>query len=385
MTKTINIFGSTGSIGDSALSVITTENSDFKINLLAAGKNIEKLKQQIKTHTPTYATIFDLSLSKELKDFINCSSTKTKFIPFDKSMELDCDTMLSAIVGSAGLLPTYKGIFHSKRIALANKESMVTAGQLINETCKNNNVEIIPVDSEHNAIHQCLRTGESKEVKSLILTASGGPFFQKSCKELQSISPKDALKHPTWTMGSKITIDSATLMNKGLEVIEAHYLFGIDYENIKVKVHPQSIVHSMVEYIDGSIISQMGITNMQLPINYALYYPKRINYPRHTFDISGHFSLDFFDPDFNCFKCLKLAYECGTKTTSERIVLNGANEIAVELFLNNKIKFLQIADFIEHMLNKTKSEKLNSIKDILEFDKTIKEKARLEVNSAFFN
>jgi len=384
MTQTVNIFGSTGSIGDSALSVLKSHNNDFNIQLLTAGKNINKLQAQISEYQPEYASIFDNKHEKALKSFLKENNLKTKFIPFNESLELDCDIMLSAIVGSAGLLPTYKGIYHSKRIALANKESMVTAGELINKTCKENNVEIIPVDSEHNAIHQCLRTGESKEVKSLILTASGGPFFKKDCNELKSVTVTDALNHPTWKMGSKITIDSATLMNKGLEVIEAHFLFNIDYEHIKVKVHPQSVVHSMVEFIDGSIIAQMGITNMQLPINYALYYPKRINYPNHTFDISGHFSLDFFDPDIECFKCLKLAYICGKKSTASRIILNGANEVAVSAFLNKKIGFLQIADFIEKMLNKIEEKSLKTIEDILEFDKMVKEKAKSEVDKCIF-
>ncbi len=384
MTQTVNIFGSTGSIGDSALSVLKSHNNDFNIQLLTAGKNINKLQAQISEYQPEYASIFDNKYEKALKSFLKENNLKTKFIPFYESLELDCDIMLSAIVGSAGLLPTYKGIYHSKRIALANKESMVTAGELINKTCKENNVEIIPVDSEHNAIHQCLRTGESREVKSLILTASGGPFFKKDCNELKSVTVTDALNHPTWKMGSKITIDSASLMNKGLEVIEAHFLFNIDYENIKVKVHPQSVVHSMVEFIDGSIIAQMGITNMQLPINYALYYPKRINYPNHTFDISGHFSLDFFDPDIECFKCLKLAYICGKKSTASRIILNGANEVAVSAFLNKKIGFLQIANFIENMLNKIEEKSLKTIEDILEFDKMVKEKAKSEVDKCIF-
>jgi 1-deoxy-D-xylulose-5-phosphate reductoisomerase len=384
MTQTINIFGSTGSIGDSALSVLSGHKDDFSIRLLAAGKNIKKLQTQIINHQPDYASIYDKNAEKILKAFLKENNLKTKFIPFKESLELNCDILLSAIVGSAGLLPTYKGIFHSKRIALANKESMVTAGELINKTCKKNNVEIIPVDSEHNAIHQCLRTGKSKEVKALILTASGGPFFKKNCNELKNVTVDDALNHPTWKMGSKITIDSATLMNKGLEVIEAHFLFNIGYENIKVKVHPQSIVHSMVEFIDGSIIAQMGITNMQLPINYALYYPKRIDYPNHIFDISGHFSLDFFDPDFTCFKCLNLAYTCGKKSTASRIILNGANEVAVSAFLNKKIKFLQIADFIDNMLNKIEEKTLNSIEDILEFDKIVKEKAKSEVTKCIF-
>ncbi len=382
--KTLKIYGSTGSIGKSCLSVLRLKEGDFALKLLAAGNNLDLLKKQIEEFNPEFATIYNNDKVGELKKFLAESGLNTKYIPFEKSFEIYSDITLSAIVGSAGLIPTFKSIPFTKRLALANKESMVLAGEFINGECEKFGTELIPVDSEHNAIHQSLRAGRKNEVKSLILTASGGPFFGKNLEELKKVSVEQTLKHPTWDMGKKITVDSATLMNKGLEVIEAHFLFGVDYSNIKVKIHPQSVVHSMVEFVDGSIICQMGKTDMMLPIQYALYYPERVATDDFSFNFGESLRLDFFEPDYETFKSLKLAYTCGKGDITDRIILNSANEVAVSYFLREKISFVSIPDFIEEMLNKIKRERVSSIEDVLEFNEKVKKICIEEVTGGDF-
>ncbi len=382
--KTLKIYGSTGSIGKSCLKLLKLKNGDFSVKLLAAGNNLDLLKKQVFEFEPEFATIYNKEKAKGLKEFLQKEGVKTKFVPFEESYEIECDITLSAIVGSAGLIPTFKSIPYTKRLALANKESMVLAGEFINRECEKHNTELIPVDSEHNAIHQALRCGRKSEVKSLILTASGGPFFGKGIDELKKVSVEETLNHPTWDMGKKITVDSATLMNKGLEVIEAHFLFGVDYSNIKVKIHPQSIIHSMVEFVDGSIICQMGKTDMMLPIQYALYYPERVYTEDFSFDFGKSLTLDFFEPDSETFKSLKLAYICGEGDISDRIILNSSNEIAVNYFLKGKIGFLDIPNFIDYMLNKLERPKINSIEGVLEFNEKVKKICIEEVNSGNF-
>jgi 1-deoxy-D-xylulose-5-phosphate reductoisomerase len=384
MKKKVNIFGSTGSIGTSSLNVIEENQELFSVEMIAAGSNIELLKKQINQFSPVFASIQNQEMEPLLKDFLKSSSCSTSFIPFSETPYVDNDITISAIVGSAGLEPTFRSLSHTRRLALANKESMVTAGDLINSTCKEQDVEIIPVDSEHNAIHQCLKAGRYDEVHNLILTASGGPFFGKSTSDLEFVTVEDALNHPTWSMGSKITVDSATLMNKGLEVIEAHYLFDMPYDNIQVKVHPQSIIHSMVEYIDGSIISQMGVTDMKLPIHYALFFPKRMHAPSYMFDTKGSFELSFHEPDMDTFKCLPLAYQCGKGSLTSRIVLNGANEVAVNGFLNGKISFNRVPEFIENMLDRIDNKDPETIEEILALSDEVMAKAIAEVNSGTF-
>ncbi len=360
------------------------KNSDFTVKLLAAGNNLNLLKKQVVEFEPEFATINNKEKAKDLREFLQKEGVKTEFVPFEESYKIGCDITLSAIVGSAGLIPTFKSIPHTKRLALANKESMVLAGEFINRECEKHHTELIPVDSEHNAIHQALRCGKKSEVKSLILTASGGPFFGKTVNQLKEVSVEETLNHPTWDMGKKITVDSATLMNKGLEVIEAHFLFGVDYSHIKVKIHPQSIVHSMVEFVDGSIICQMGKTDMMLPIQYALYYPERVYTEDFSFDFGKSLTLDFFEPDFETFKSLKLAYICGKGDISDRIILNSSNEIAVNYFLKGEMGFLDIPDFIEHMLNKLERPEIKSIEDVLEFNERVRKISIKEVEGGNF-
>ncbi len=384
MLKQVNILGSTGSIGISTLKILQDNDTEFSVNLLLAGDNLEGLQKQILKFHPRFAAIHNSKKAAELAFFLKKTVPGTKFIPFDEALKLDCDIAVSAIVGTAGLLPTVYAIRHAKRVALANKESLVAGGGLIRRECIASNTEMIPVDSEHNAIHQCLRAGEAKEVESLILTASGGPFFGLTHDQLATVSVKEALKHPTWSMGSKVTIDSATLMNKGLEVIEAHFLFQVPYSQIHVKIHPQSVVHSMVEFRDGSILAQIGITDMQLPIQYALYYPARPEKQSFHFPMKGSFSLDFHDPDRATFRCLDLAYRCGEAGAAQRIVLNAANEVAVRAFLKGKITFTGIPALIEHMLNVIDVPHPETVAEIVELDKQIKKQAETEVERGCF-
>ena len=384
MQKSINILGSTGSIGASTLKIVRGSGGAFSVNLLLAGRNLEKLKEQIQECHPHFVSIYDSDKVPDLRRFLKKNSPGTEFLPFDTALKLDCDIAVSAIVGTAGLLPTIHATRHAKRVALANKESLVAGGDLIRQECAETGTEIIPVDSEHNAIHQCLRAGKPKEIESLILTASGGPFFGLTHEQLQSVTVNEALNHPTWSMGSKVTIDSATLMNKGLEVIEAHFLFQLPYSKIRVKVHPQSVVHSMVEFRDGSILAQIGIADMQLPIQYALYYPGRPENQAFRFPLEGSFSLDFHDPDRVTFRCLDLAYRCGEAGAAERIVLNGANEVAVRAFLAGEISFTGIPSLIEHMLNRIDVPHPHTVEEVVELDNRVRKQTETEVRSGLF-
>ena len=272
-----------------------------------------------------------------------------------------------------GLVPTMKAIKCGKDIALANKETLVVAGELVIEAAKKNNVNILPVDSEHGAIFQCLQGNKLENVNKIIITASGGPFRGKNRQELIDIRPEDAIKHPKWKMGRKISVDSSTLMNKGLEVIEAHWLFGVDYENIQVVVHPQSVIHSMVEYIDGSIIAQMSSTDMRLPIQYAINYPKRNSAVIDKLDFYNIDNLTFEQPDIDTFKCLKLALKAGKMGGNMPAIMNAANEVAVELFLDYKIKYLQIEDIIEQCMNRFEHNIKPNLEEILDIDLKVRE------------
>jgi len=384
MSKSINILGSTGSIGANTLKIVQNSEGAFSLNLLLAGSNLEKLKEQIHGFRPKFVSIYDSTKVAELRRYLKETSADTEFVPYEMALKLDCDIAVSAIVGTAGLLPTIHAIRHAGRVALANKESLVAGGDLIRRECAAADTEIIPVDSEHSAIHQCLRAGAQKEVKSLILTASGGPFFGLTHEQLASVTIHEALNHPTWSMGSKVTIDSATLMNKGLEVIEAHFLFQVPYSGIRVKIHPQSVVHSMVEFRDGSILAQIGIADMQLPIQYALYYPGRPETRTFRFPLEGGFSLDFHDPDRTTFRCLDLAYRCGEAGAAQRIVLNGANEVAVQAFLEGRISFTGIPALIEQMLNIIDFPHPETVEEVVELDSRAKKQAELEVRSGRF-
>ena len=381
--KSISILGATGSIGTQTLDVI--RNSEGTINLIGitANSSVDKIKEIIKEFKPKYVGMMELNSAKVIEEFCNESYPEIKvFSGIDgliKIAKLDeIDTVVTSVVGMIGLKPTMAAIEAKKDIALANKETLVVAGELVMNKAKENNVRILPVDSEHSAIFQSLSGYKNKDINKIILTASGGPFRGKNLEDLKDVTVKEALKHPKWNMGQKISIDSASLMNKGLEVIEAHFLFDTDYDNIEVVVHPQSIIHSMVEYKDASIIAQMGTPDMRLPIQYALNYPERkgmIAKPLNFYEVG---SLTFEKPDLDTFKCLKFAYDAGKIGGLAPTILNGANEEAVALLLEEKIKFLQIAEIIEECMNVFKENYYDelTLENIVELDKKVRKYIR---------
>lgn len=377
--KGISILGGTGSIGTQTLDVIRKENDRFKLIGVSANSSVDKMKEIIKEFSPKYVAMMEDDSSNEIRKFCGENSLSTVvYNGMDGLIKIatltEIDIVVTSVVGMIGLRPTLAAIYAKKDIALANKETLVVAGEIVMNAAKENNVKILPVDSEHGAIFQSLRGNDIKDLKKIILTASGGPFRGKQTEELKDITVDDALNHPKWKMGRKISIDSATLMNKGLEVIEAHFLFGCPYENIQPIIHPQSIVHSMVEYKDGSIIAQLGSTDMRLPIQYALNYPEREKAVADTIDFYEISSLTFEKPDYNTFKCLSLAFKAGIEGGLMPTILNGANEIAVELFLNKKIKFLEIAEVIEKAMDefKNESKKDYNIDTIIELDQKVR-------------
>lgn len=378
--KNISILGATGSIGTQTLDVI--RNSDEKINLIGitANSSVDKIKEIIREFEPKYVAMMDENSAKSIEEF--CSKEYPNIQVFNGIDGLikvatleEIDTVVTSVVGMIGLKPTMAAIEAKKDIALANKETLVVAGELVMNKAKENNVKILPVDSEHSAIYQSLRGNDLSTIKKIILTASGGPFRGKKVEDLKNTTVEEALNHPNWSMGKKITIDSATLMNKGLEVIEAHWLFNCDYDNIQVVVHPQSIIHSMVEYIDGAIIAELGSADMRLPIQYALNFEERKKEVAKSIDFYEISKLTFEKPDMDTFKCLKLAFEAGKNGGLEPTVLNGANEVVVQLFLDKKIKFLEIGDIIEDTINKFKCEinKELTLDNIIELDKKVRE------------
>ena len=372
--KKITILGSTGSIGAQSLEVID-DKKGFRAFALSAHSNIKLLEEQIRKFKPEFACVTDEVKAKELK--ISVADTDTKVLTGkDGLTEIasnpNADTVITAIVGVAGLEPTMAALESTKRIGLANKETLVTAGELVMKKARENGCEIIPVDSEHSAVFQCMSArvndkNYDEEVKRIILTCSGGPFFGKTEEELKNITAKDALKHPNWDMGAKITIDSASLMNKGLEVLEAKHLFGVPFDKIEVLVHRQSIVHSMVEFCDNAIISQMGTPDMKLPIQYALTYPERLEMTKNELDLTKT-PLTFEKPDMDTFRCLPLAIKAGKIGGTMPAVLNGANEAAVALFLNGKIGFLDIAELVCCAMEEHKKQEVNSVLDVLSAD-----------------
>lgn len=376
--KNISILGVTGSIGTQALDVIRNAENGVRLIGVTAHKNFEKLVDIINEFKPKYIGVTDTFCFERIKEYCEEANICCEIYGGEEALEKiatleEIDTVLTSVVGIAGLKPTIKAIRAKKNIALANKETLVVAGDIVIEEARKNNVNILPVDSEHGAIFQCLQGNEKKEVNKIILTASGGPFRGKKREELKNITPSQALKHPKWNMGRKISIDSSTLVNKGLEVIEAHFLFGIDYENIEVIVHPQSIVHSMVEYVDGSIIAQLGSTDMRLPIQYALCYPKRNRAIANTLSFKDVAMLTFEEPDMDTFKCLKLAYKAGKMGGNMPAIYNGANEIAVELFLNEKISYLQIEEIIENSMEEFEFVEKPTLDQVLDIDKRVRE------------
>jgi len=371
MFKNISILGATGSIGTQALEVVD-HLQDIKVWGLSANTDIDLLEKQIRKYQPKIAAVMSERHAEELK--IRIRDTNTKVVHgMDGLIEVatvpEVEMVLTSVVGIVGLVPTIQAIRSGKHIALANKETLVTAGQIVMQEAKARDVKIIPVDSEHSAIFQCLEgNGQHSAVKRLILTASGGPFLGRTKKELQSVTPAEALKHPNWNMGNKITIDSATLMNKGLEVIEAKWLFDMSPECIQVLIHPQSIIHSMVEFIDHAVIAQLGVPDMKLPIQYAFTYPKRVESTCAALDFVRNHTLTFDEPDMKTFRCLKLAYNAVFEGGTMPVVLNAANEIAVQLFLDNKISFTEIPDIIENTMKKHNNIISPALEDIIKVD-----------------
>ena len=366
--KKIAILGSTGSIGTQTLEVVR-ENGDIEVQGIAAGSNIRLLEKQIREFHPRIAAVWSKEKAGELKACI--SDTDTKVVSgMDGLLEVstlgDTEILVTAIVGMIGIRPTIEGIKAGKDIALANKETLVTAGHIIMPLARENRVSILPVDSEHSAIFQSLQGNEQKALHKILLTASGGPFRGKKEEELLNIRVEDALKHPNWAMGQKITIDSSTMVNKGLEVIEAKWLFGVDVDQVQVVVQPQSIIHSMVEYVDGAIMAQLGTPDMKLPIQYALYYPKRRFLPGERIDFWSLGKLDFEKPDMDTFYGLKLAYDAGRKGGTLPTVFNAANELAVRQFLNREIKYLEIVEIIEDCMQAHKNIDNPSLQEILD-------------------
>tara|TARA_B100000035_G_scaffold240760_1_gene209119 strand:+ start:89 stop:1255 length:1167 start_codon:yes stop_codon:yes gene_type:complete len=379
--KNISILGSTGSIGRSSLSVISLHPDKYKIFGLSGFSNIDLLIEQTLEFTPKYIVTSDLLSKKNIEEKLKQNNIDTEVLfgndgyNFIASHE-NVTTVIAAITGSAGLLSTIYAAKNGKEILLANKESMVMAGELLNKICSESGAKLIPVDSEHNAIFQVISSQlVDQEVNKITLTASGGPFRDFDSKSLQKVTVEQALKHPNWKMGKKITIDSSTLMNKGLEVIEASYLFKINSEKIEVLIHPQSIIHSFVEFIDGSSLCQLGQPDMRIPIAYALGHPKRIASGVEGIELEKLSDLQFLKPNIEKFKCLKLAYECLSEGTAHCIFLNASNEIAVDSFLSKKIKFMQIPELIEKTLFKANKTEVNSLDNILEIDAIARKEA----------
>ena len=373
MKKKISILGSTGSIGRQALEVVDRMPDNFEIYALAAAHNIELISEQIRKYNPEVVSMDDkdaaLALEKEFHGLtVLCGNDGLVEI----AQNAINDIVLVSVTGLNGLFPTLAAINSNVDVALANKETLVAAGDIVNERLKKSKAKLLPVDSEHSAIHQCIK--DINQVRKLLITASGGPFRDKPLEYMKNASVEQTLNHPKWHMGSKITVDSATLMNKGLEVIEAHHLFGVDYDDIEVVIHPQSIIHSAVEYNDGSVIAQMGIPSMHIPIQYALTYPERSEgIKTDSFDFTQIGQLTFEKPDFKKFRCLELAYHSGKEGGTNPVVLNAANEVAVYAYLENKIPLYRIWEIVEEALSKHKTLRNPSLADIIDVDKNTRD------------
>lgn len=375
--KNITILGATGSIGCKTLEVIKTNSDKYNVFAISANSNWQNMLVFCKLYKPEYAVMADESAAKKLKENTDKS---VKVLSGEKALvniakHEKTDYVMAAIVGSAGIRPTLAAAKAGKRIMLANKESFILAGDLFMQTVKENNAQIIPVDSEHSAIFQCI--GKNNQgVKKIQLTASGGPLLNKDPKDLKNVTPEDACAHPTWSMGKKISIDSATMINKGIEIIEAHFLFKLQHQDIDVVIHPQSIVHSFVHFIDGSSKAQLGLPDMRTPISYALSYPKRHISGVKTLDITQLKSLNFYKPDFKLFPCLEIAYEALKIKKNIPGVLNAANEIAVDSFLKKQINFLDISNIIKKTIDCAEIFNLDNIEAVIENDKISRNKAK---------
>lgn len=373
--KYLSIIGSTGSIGTQTLEIVRS-NKDLGVTALAAGKNIDLLEQQIREFSPKIAAVYDEQKAAELK--IRVRDLDVSIVSgmdglLEAAGEPSCSIVVTAIVGMIGIRPTIAAMQAGKDIALANKETLVTAGHIIMPMADELGVKIYPVDSEHSAIFQCLQSGEKKDLDSLIITASGGPFRSKTKKELEDVTVEDALKHPNWSMGKKITIDSATLVNKGLEVIEARWLFDVDFDHIHVVVQPQSVIHSMIQYKDGSVMAQLGTPDMKLPIQYALFYPEHRPLAGERLDFAALKEISFFKPPEDVLRGLPLACKAGRTGGSMPTVFNAANEKAVALFLDRKIRFLDIYDIIEDAMDAHTIIENPSLEQVLETEQWVYE------------
>jgi 1-deoxy-D-xylulose-5-phosphate reductoisomerase len=388
--RTLTILGSTGSIGTNTLDVVRQNSNRFHVFALVAGRNISLLAQQIQEFKPKVAVVESGEDVDRLRALLPKMGVPELLSGAEARVQVsiapEIDTVMSSIVGVAGLEATYQAICHGKRIGLANKEVLVSGGHLVMDAVKRHGVDLIPVDSEHNGAHQCLRAGLRTEAKKLILTASGGPFRTTPIEVLERVTPSDALRHPTWKMGDRITIDSATLMNKGFEVIEARWLFDFPPEAIEVVVHPQSSVHAMVEYEDGSVIAQVSATDMRMPIQYALTWPERAPAPVPRIDWAESRLWEFHAPDFDKFRLLGLAYESLQTGGASTCILNAADEIAVAAFLAGEIRFPAIAKVVEETLNRMPYRDPASVPEILETDADARRRARevIDANAAVF-
>jgi 1-deoxy-D-xylulose-5-phosphate reductoisomerase len=380
--KSISILGSTGSIGQSTLSVIESLGGKFIVSALAAGRDLDRLVGQVARFRPRLVSVAEESDVAKLREKLRAAGVASMpdfAYGEDGLVAVACldgvDTVVSATVGAVGFLPTYKALSLGRRVCLANKETLVMAGELMTRAARESGAELLPVDSEHNALHQCMRGEQLREIKRLILTASGGPFRQAPIEMMREATVEQALAHPTWQMGSKITIDSATLMNKGLEVIEAGWLFGFTADRISVAVHPQSIVHSMIEMVDGSIIAQLGVTDMRLMIQYALTFPDRLPTELPALGLDKLAKLEFFEPDFERFPCLRLAYEAMSEGGTMPAAMSAANEVAVASFLERRISFMGIPRVIESSMEAHDTQPCSSIEAVLEADRWARRQA----------
>lgn len=375
MTRKISILGSTGSIGQSTLGVVDAFPELLEVTALSAGRNVEILAEQVKKYRPSLVSLRSSEDARRLESLLSPGGPRPEITWGEEGAEAvathpEVHSVIAAIVGAAGIAPVHKALIAGKRVGIANKEVLVAAGDIMTTAAREHGGEILPVDSEHNAVHQALRCGGEKEVERIILTASGGPFLTRTLSSFDSITIEGALAHPTWKMGNKISIDSATMMNKGLEVIEAHHLFGFDADRIDILIHPQSIVHSMVEFVDGSIMAQLSTTDMKFPIQYALLYPERTPAPFARLDLSRIRRLDFLDVEHERFPAVELAYTALREGGSAPAVLNAANEVAVSRFLHGDIPFTHIVDIVRAVLERHLPRKANvtSLEDVFGWD-----------------